>query len=87
MEKEMHPEEGLNIGDLCVILSRERKSLEIWKLEYKDIELPSGKKEKCHTLIASETINPRMGAIEGIENALKTLISMIGIAEEEWNKD
>jgi len=74
MEKEMHPEEGLNIGEHSVILSKERKQLEIWHLD--------AEKEGEHIRVAAEEIVPDMRVIEGIENALRTLISMVEIAEE-----
>ena len=78
MEKEMHPEEGLNIGEHSIIVSRERKQLEIWHLD--------AEKEGEHIRVATEEISPDMIAIEGIENALMTLISMVTISEA-WNKD
>ena len=74
IEKEMHPEEGLNIGDYSVIFSRERKQLEIWHLD--------AEKEGEHIRVAAEGILPDMIVIEAIENALKTLISIIEIVEE-----
>lgn len=74
MEREMHPEEGLQIGEHSVILSRERKTIEIWHLD--------AEKEGEHIRVAAEEISPDMTVIEGIENALKTLISIVEIAEE-----
>lgn len=78
MDKEMHPEEGLNIGENSIIVSRDRKAIEIWEL--------GDEEEYPHKLLHSEKINPDMRAIEGVENALKTLISMMSIAEA-WNED
>ena len=73
MEKEMHPEEGLNIGEHSIIVSRERKQLEIWHLD--------AEKEGEHIRVAAEDIIPDMMVIEGIENALKTLISIVSLQD------
>lgn len=66
--EEMHPEEGFRIGDYSIIVSIERKSLELWKLntevpdpeesEYAKIGDEIINVSECHDLIASYEIHP-----------------------------
>jgi len=65
---EMHPEEGLGIGDYSIIVSVERESLELWKLttdipnpiesKFANIEGDIINVSECHDLIASYQVHP-----------------------------